>query len=276
MEVSNQQQNKTFEGLRKIISSDGWITPYGNFYACSPQEHDICAQYLVRAQEHFVKNQLEKNNEYQMPEEIFKLTPREVLKKAGFALLSDNLLVESNLPENLSIKQLELFSRAHLSLPIKEDWIDFETYKEFKELITPIYQSLKSKQKDIFDDNEVLTILKSFFSDPTTTYHNDDDHGSPKEAFDIMTKDYIAEQVLTESKGTRTWRMINIPSGKEIIMEFVFHDHADGDENWTYGYEQESWISITSKQKIEKFLSENLHKHNGWDLSGSLDQPQLQ
>jgi len=107
--------------------------------------------------------------------------------------------------------------------------------------------------------------------DPTLTIFEEDDHGSGKIVFELITKDFIAEQILTESKQTRTWRLIKMPSGKDVVVEFLFHDHADGDEDWQWGYDQQSWTSLKSKEGVNKFLSENLDKHHGWSVSGSLE-----
>lgn len=271
-EIQSVGTEQKFEGLRKINSHDGWITPTGTFYGCDPQDHDVCAKYLLETNKAFVESRLDQNNKYQMLGNTDDFSPREVLKAAGYALLSDNLLVDSNLPENLSLKQLDLIKRANLELPKMENNLDFDTYKEIQKLASGEIDKYISGQKYFSDDSEPIRSLKMVVRDPTFVVHGEESSESLEQTYELLTKNYKAEQRLIMGKGVTTWRLIETPSNKQVVIELVYHDHAQGDDD--YGFPTEEWwMSFKSKVSVDDFLKSEMAsgKHSGWHLEGSLE-----
>src|SRR4051812_43275630 len=114
MEGPSEIQIPHFESSTKVSLKDGWITPGGIFYGCTPEEHDECAQYLLQTNQEDIKESLELNHS-EILEDIDGLNPRRVLHAAGYALLSSGLIVESNMPESLTTEQLELMEKNGLT-----------------------------------------------------------------------------------------------------------------------------------------------------------------
>lgn len=266
------KEDKKFEGLRKINSHDGWITPAGSFYACGPQDHEICARYLLATNKIYIENRLEKNGRIEIINDIQNYSSREVLKAAGYALLSDNLLAKVNMPENLSVRQLELIKRANLMLPNKENLLDFDTYKEIQKLAATEIDKYIAENKYFSDNSEPIRSLAMVVKDPTFRIHGEEAAESLVQTFDLLTKNYKAEQKLTMGKGTATWRLIETPSHKQAVVELLYHDHAQGDDD--YGYPTEEWwISFKTKANVDNFIKTEMEsgKHTNWSIEGNLE-----
>jgi len=274
-DISPQPKIKEFEAFRKINSPDGWITPTGSFYGCGPNDHDLCAEYLLKTHEVFINTQLEENFKSQMAGNFDEFPKREVLKAAGFALLSDNWLADSNLPEKLSIRQLEIIKRSGFPLPKRDGEIDPDIYLEFKEIILKAIEDEKQNAKRYSHYKEggsPIDLLKKLLESSETSVHEEDRQGSVKEAFDLITKDSVAEQTIELGKGVITLRLMKLPSGKDIVVRLDFHDHSE-QGTWDCSPVEETWLCFKSKESVNEYISKEVlsGRHGNWHLSGSLD-----
>lgn len=172
-----------------------------------------------------------------------EMPPREILKAAGFGLLSGNFLSEYNLPEKLTFKQLELIEKSGLVYSPLSGQLNFEDYLAFQE-----------KMKASEDANKLLErkniAFKNFLNDPTGTIHFEENDEFAKKVYNILSADYTKEITLKVGKGVMTWRRLNIGADSDIYLELDYHDH---------GYDDsypgtESWILLTNKEAITKFL----------------------
>jgi hypothetical protein len=249
---SNQTENgfDRFTGLRKITSDNGWITPAGVFYACTPQEHDLCAGFLLKNNIVHIKNILENNYKSAVVGEIDQLSPRTVLKEAGFALLSDGLMVESNLPEHLSMKQFELMERAKLTFSPESGRLEPSIYLEFQKRLQE-EQRLKELGTNIDGDKGEQTV-DYFIKNPNGVLDIYDYHRSD-EIFDLLTSGYTSEIVINQiGKSKYKWRQLNIGSGN-VFVEFIHHDHSEDGAYECYP-SVEDIFTLVDRSAVDKFL----------------------
>lgn len=256
-EGTNHPKEKIFESSRSVTKPDGWITPAGVYYACNPPEHDDCAKYLLKTHSRLIDSLLEKNGVYNMSIDDPDLSPREVLKAAGFALLSDGLLVDSNLPKSFTLRQLEFTKRNHLEFINKGDQLGLSDYQAFQE-------NIKNSQEAAELIKRGNVVFKNFLEDPTQTMYFEEDRSLAEEIFNIISKDQTVEISLVLGKGKIIWRHISVGSGNVFIYKF-FHDHGYED---TYP-ETETWISLTTKQNIKDSIT-NYRKSGGYIPEGDL------
>jgi len=246
-EEAGQQSEKTFEGSRVVSSPDGWITTSGVFYPCSPQEHDECAKYLLRTHIKFIETLLIESEHYEMVGSRSDYNAREILKAAGFALLSDNQLSEANLPETLSLKQMEFANRNNLIFMPISGQLDLRAYETFQE-----------RSRDLMGVKKLLErkniVLKRFLDDPTKTIHISDNDPFANELFTVLTEGFTAQVSLKLGKGIVIWRRLNIPSNDNVFLEYEYHDHTGGGA-WETTPETEAFLLLTNKQGVKEYLS---------------------
>lgn len=248
---SDQQSERMFESSRIANSPDGWITTTGVFYPCSPQEHDELAKYLLKTHKQFIRTLLIEKEHYGMIGDHSEYNARTVLKTAGFALLSGNQLSESNLPEVLSLKQMEFVDRNNLVFMPKSGQLDLGAYRSFQDRMKDL-----GGIKKLVERNNVA--LRKFLEDPTRTIHIQDNDSFAEELFTALTEGSTVEISLKLSKGKVTWRRLNIPSRDDIFLEYEYHDHTSGGV-YESSPETEAFLLLTSKQGIKEYL----HKKAG-------------
>lgn len=257
---TQQQQEKIFESSRVVNSPDGWISVNGVFYSCAPNEHDVCAEYLYKTKKLFIESLLIKQEEDQMissgPE--LEHTSREILIAAGFALLSNSQLSESNLPKNLSLKQMVFANRNKLIFTPKSGELDLDSYLAFKESIKNL-DSLKELLSSYRPDDDELSLAKEFLSNPMKTLHIREEESFTNRFVKVITENSTAQISLKLGKGEITWNKLNIPSPEEIFLQYEFHDHTGGGQ-WESSPRNESTISLVNKQSVKEYLDKKI-KH---------------
>ena len=179
---------------------------------------------------------------------------RTILKAAGFALLSDNQLAESNLPEALSLKQMEFTETNNLVFMPMGGQLDLATYKSFLEKA----KELDGVKKLLKRKNVVIT---RFLEDPTKMIHLEENESFAKEIFNSLSKDTTAEITLKTSKSLITWRRLDIPDHDDVFLEHEYHDH--GYDSFP---ETESFILLTTKQHMKDYIQKANYRPQG-DLS---------
>lgn len=262
MEDNSEKKVVHFESSKKANSQDGWITPGGIFYGCTPEEHDECAKYLLQTHQIKIKETLEKsndNNVHQVLEDMDKLNPRIILKSAGYALLSDGLLVEQNMPDSLSVKQLEFMQRSRLTFAPESGKLQPSVYLEFRERlkkepgISDIEESLKHYDGG-WNDN--LGNFQSFIENPASyLYLQNISPKAAEEIYNLLTRGGAAETTFQGGYGgdrnIMKWRSIILPSGTEVFVQYNHHTHAD------YDADDEDSFALVSKKDIEEFKKNN-------------------
>ena len=251
------QPEKTFESSRVASSPDGWISTNGVFYPCTPQEHDECADYLLKTQKRFIDHLLIESEHIEMLGERVLHPARTILKTAGFALLSGNQLAESNLPEIRTLKQMEFAERNNLIFTPKSGQLSLEEYQSFLESV----KELPGVKKLVERKN---VVINNFLDDPTRTIHITDNDSFAKQVFAALSEGSTAEVSVKYSKGTATWRRLNLPDHPDVFLEYEFHDHG-----YDSTPETESFVWLINKQDIRKYL-ERMRKA-GYYPKGDLD-----
>jgi hypothetical protein len=254
VESSGEKNSKHFEGKRVVTSEDGWITPTGIFYACTSEEHDDSAGYLLKAHRANIEHRLKEDHQYQILENIDDLPPRSVLKTVGFALLSKGLLVESNLPSSVSRKQLELMQRSNLKFAPESGKLDPEIYLEYGRQLrqNPQVALLLESQS-----HETRQAIEAFVDNPSSLLMLSDAYDQDldiKKVYDTLTAGHTKELVRGEAinHGDQfTWRKVTLPSNSAVYIQLDDHEH---DAYADYRGDHDYAISLVSKQAVQRFL----------------------
>lgn len=263
MEHSVDQSAKHFESSKKTNKPDGWITPGGIFYGCTPEEHDDSAKYLLQTNKAHIKKLLDKNQEYGTLGQIEELNPRIILRKAGYALLSNGLLVEQNLPYSFTTKQMEFMVQNHLAFAPESGKLEPAIYLELKDWLKTNLEieNLLEKVRYGHDENEQQ--LKSFIENPSSLALLSDSFKGD-EIFESIAKDNTDEITRLSIRGRdrerMRWRKIHLPSGSEVFLEFNHHEHH-ADNN----IREEDSFEFVSRQAVETFLKKI--DSRGWGRS---------
>lgn len=111
-----EEENKfSFRASESIFSTDGWLTPTGEFYSCRSDQHDECAKFVLGK---FRSDILKLHLTEEEKEDIDKLPARMVLGRYGHVLLSHG---QAELPELLlKAEQIKLLMDAGIHIPKKE------------------------------------------------------------------------------------------------------------------------------------------------------------
>lgn len=243
---ADQKVVRGFESSRIKNKPDGWITTNGVFYGCTPEEHDELAKYLLEKHKPFINNLLIQREHYELVgNRTEDKPPREILKLAGFALLSDDQLAETNLPDVLTLRQLDFVNRNKLVFTPKSGQLSLEEYQSFLE-------SVKNSEgiKRLLDRKN--KVIQRFLDDPTKTIHIQDNDSFAEKVFNALTENSTGEISLKLRKEKITWKKIDIQGHDEIFVEYQYHDH---------GYEDvtpqtEAFIMLTNKKAIMEYLEE--------------------
>lgn len=236
-----------FESSRVKIKPDGWISPSGVFYGCTPEEHDKCAEFLLEHHKEYVDSQLLKREKYTMRGwQAKEIAAREKLKAAGFALLSDDQLSESNLPETLSLRQMEFAKRNELVFAPQSGQLEVEQYQAFKEEVKNwegVNRLLERKNKAVM----------KFMNDPTRTLYTRNNDSFAEKAFNALTEKSLGQFSLKLIKEKIIWRKLDVPNQDNIFVEYHYHSHpTDTDVN----------IVLINKKEINKYLEEKAKTGN--------------
>lgn len=256
-----------FTGLRKVISDNGWITPAGVFYACTPLEHDVCAEFLLKNNIIHVKKLLEDREEYSILSEIDQNNPRSVLKAAGFALLSDGLMTETNLPKYLTTKQLELVGRAKLTFSSESGKLDPLVYVE--------YQKILNNEKRLIELGEDIDGIKGYRSVASFVENPDEmldlyDCSKTDEIFSLLSQGSDEELSIGKiGKSVYRWRRMKVGLS-EVFVEHINHDHSEGGSYECYPAVEDNF-KLVSKLTMNKFLLEISSKGKLTSIDGNLE-----
>ena len=242
---ADQKVARGFESSRVKNKPDGWISPNGVFYGCTPEEHDKCANFLLEHHKEYIDLQLIKNEKYTMRGwQADVIAAREKLKAAGFALLSDDQPSESNLPDTLSLRQMEFAKRNELVFAPQSGQLEVEQYQAFKEVVSQwdgVSKLLERKNKAVI----------KFMNDPTRTLYVADNDSFAKKVFNALTEKSTGEVTLKLRKEKLTWKKLDIPEHDDIYVEYHYHNHG-----YDATPETESFIMLTNKKSIKEYLEE--------------------
>ena len=249
-EIRVQTENR-FESSRVKNKPDGWISPNGVFYGCAPEEHDKCANFLLERHKEYIDLQLIKNEKYTMRGwQAEEIAAREKLKAAGFALLSDDQLSESNLPESLSLRQMEFAKRNELVFAPQSGQLEVEQYQAFKEEV----RNWEGVNRLLERKNKAVT---KFMNDPTRTLYVADNDSFAEKVFNALTEKTSGEISLKLLKEKLTWKKLDIPGHDDIYVEYHYHNHG-----YDATPETEAFIMLTNKKSIKEYLEEKRKKGN--------------
>jgi hypothetical protein len=266
MEESRETFSK-FEGSRKLTGKDGWISPAGVFYNCSPEEHDILADYILRDKKVYIEGLLEKNAGFEIWDKIKELSPREVIKSAGYALLSGNILSEQNLPETLSKKQMRFIHDNQMVFAPESSRLQPSVYLELKKRIQEnknlpsILQILK-----FCADSYAEEKFKNFIKNPYGYFHVFYLNGEESEEIRSFFSFGEDEEIYFESpwRNTYTWTPIRGLADEDVFLEYSYHLHNGGEEPY-----QEEGYKFVGKKAIKNFLDE--YPNSRHLISGNID-----
>lgn len=242
---------KTFESSRVKDKPDGWITTNGVFYGCSPEEHDELARYLLEKHKPLIDNLLIQREHYELVGNNRSTPAREILKIAGFALLSDDQLAETNLPDVLTLRQLDFVNRNKLVFTPKSGQLNLEEYQSFLEVIKDsegIRRLLERKNR----------VVQGFLDDPTGTIHIQDNDSFAEKVFDALTESSTGEVSLKLRKEKIIWKKMNIQGHDDVFVEYQYHDHGYEDST----PQTEAFIMLTNKKAIVEYLEEKRNSGN--------------
>ncbi len=247
------EHREHFEGSKAVDSHDGWITPAGVFYGCNPEQHDQLAKFLLQNNKSNIEHRLREDNNHAMLSNLDNLPPRVVVKAAGYALLSHNLLAEQNLPKTLTLRQLELMKRNNLTFMPESGRLQTDIYLEVRKLLkdNPKTSEIADSQTYSYDHRQNF---KSFVENPSEVIGIYDDESLADEVYDLLTIGNTAEIKMRRDRDIVTWRKVQLPSGNEVFVQQDRHEHS-GNSNYAL---YEDAISLVSKHDIKKFTDKIL------------------
>jgi len=251
-----QALSKKFEGHRKVTSDDGWITPAGVFYGCSSDEHDELAKYLLVTKKTNIESAISQHERYWKMEDVQHLSSREIIKVAGYALLSNGILAEQNLPDSLTLKQLTLMKNNKLIFAPESGMFSPSVYVEFSKKIKNDPDIPELLEKIIREG--LKHEFQAFLKRPSTSFDILQDNGVSRDVFDFLTKGSDAEITMKAGRDIITWRRIKLSSNKEVLVEHYFHKHGEYDEG--YHPEEEAFLMLTDKKRVKEFIRKNRRK----------------
>ncbi|QQG41577.1 MAG: hypothetical protein HYV90_05485 [Candidatus Woesebacteria bacterium] len=255
-EVFREAEQK-FGPSPKITSPDGWIAPNGVFYACTPAEHDELAKHLLKNHEAIIKERLENKMVYGMAHDIENYNAREVLKETGYALLSDNTLTETNTPDRLTTKQIELAEKSKIVFSPKSGQLSPEAYRKFKTGIDGmegVGQVFGFEMEHTSHENR--RNVDAFLADPAGELNIEDEYSFPEKLFDFLSKDNVGELSAKSRKLTVRWRRLDLIPGESTFLELANHDHTLGGTYEDVYPGVEDSIKLVTGEAIGKFIQE--------------------
>jgi len=248
-------ESRSFEESELISGSDGWITPGGKFYSCTPEEHDTCASFLLENRKDEIQKAL-KQNKSNRQNQIDSLPPRVILKAAGYALFSHGILAEQNLPKDLSLEQIKKISDANLKFTPESGRIEPNLYLEFQKTLSANEELSNLMEVFGYEGREGIT---NWIANPSTIlYLSDwmDSRGARTalEVYDLITRGYSSEYKFGEAinHGDQfIWRKVSLASGGDIYIQMNEHEH---DAFQDYVGDHDYLISLVSLDQIKEFL----------------------
>lgn len=130
------------------------------------------------------------------------------------------------------------------------------------------YQSFLESVKDLPGVKKLLerknVVIKNFLDDPTKMIHVTDNDSFAKQVFESLAEGSTAELSLKYSKGTVTWKRLNLPDHPGVFLEHEFHDHG-----YDSTPETESFVMLINKKGIKEYVEKKQkagYRPNG-DLS---------
>lgn len=263
MEDISGKEERNFESSRVVNSPDGWITPTGTFYGCSPDEHDVSAGYLLRTHRANIEHRLQENHQREILSNIDKTNARTVLKAAGFALLSNGLMAETNLPKSLTTRQLELMQRSNLSFTPESGRLPPDVYLEFLKLLQG--DPRIAEIRDSLDYDSQLE-MDSFLKTPSRALVLSNIYGTSsmkeyaEEIYDITTvgkADEISVEI-SISRDVIKWKPANLHGARDAYVQYERHEHAGN----PYRDDEDYYLALVSGKEVRSFIESMSVRHD--------------
>lgn len=240
-----------FQASSKVGYPDGWITPAGTFYGCTAAEHDASARFILQTHRAHVKALLNKQSRLDVIGEINLSSPREVLKAAGFALLLNGLSAESNLPQTLTPKQLELLKRNQLITLPGSGRLPSSVYESYRDWLAQ--KPIVSRIVDGLDYEDRLE-MEAFIENPSVAFHlREAGDRELATIFNILSHGNKKEVTLTfpSAQDTIKWRRTILPSGDEVFIQWNRHEHWSDEDHVP---DHEDFFLLVKKTDVKNFL----------------------
>ncbi len=253
-----------------IISDDGWLSPEGKFYSCNPDEHEKLANELCAENPDKIKELLRINSEDETLSDLERLNPRTILGRAGFALLSNGLLMESNMPGNPTKELQRLIEENNLIVTPEAGKLLPKYYAEYKKVLQQIdFDDIMAELSYSSEFNPWE--LSEFIKNPSHDIDLADAEEGARILFDLLTNDYDGEIIAINevARDRFVFRRIILTSG-EIFLFHQHHSHYESDPD--YNAETQDFISITDKNRLKKFIQElKMNRTSNVKITGDIN-----
>jgi hypothetical protein len=283
-ENSDQRNVERFVKTEKILpGSDGWLSPNGNFYVAKSDEHDEAAKWIIENNLSELRKRIGRNHLIRSDSDLrekSELSPRQFLNINRWILINGPVFHTEN-ALNYTTKQLELLSEA--SIPIigafdgskefssKEtfEWVN-KTVERISDFIQNpeilVWNYEKGYERKVVSQDEYWKHLDSLGSTTLEDFKKDPFHSVFSEfgcigftdVRDVITEGFKDEIIFDRGMETYTLRLIQLPSGERICVEYTFHHHDRdfGNENHMHIYVVDDF---SFRDKINNYLSAGSH-----------------
>lgn len=280
---TGQKQPEKFPRSERIeLGSDGWLTPYGDFYKCSSKEHNVVADFLVNSTEfNTIKN--EKQIEFESED-----SGRKQIEKLGYVLIRDNTWHSID-DVSLTSEQLSKMGKARtvvirafdgskeysqISLNMADEIKNSSSYLKAKEKLKTWGEDFAHWEKGTIADVDKFAKdpLKVEIHTESVIFEEDEiaekqgEKSLPVEIFDILSQGYYEEMKVFNGRYKYTFRVVDIGGGEKLMIQRVKynHDQLSAGEHGAV----ENWINlfVVNNKTIAKAIEKKIQQKGTTDI----------
>lgn len=243
-EEATKTDESPFLAAKQIYKKDGWISPNGIFWGCNGNEHDICAEHLVKTK--FPEDWERREKALKVLDTEDETNARKILANHGFIQLSGKQVLRDR---EISEKQAQLLENAGIRL---------QAEVQIDEIKSRFFKGLQIALETRALSNEELLLVEKFLAE-NYYWQKDNAHDEADKLFKAVTigfpkggKRRVNSSYYWDSYEYRYFDDSNFA----VLLQQHKHDRLSG-LLWS------SLVKIVSKEDMEKHLRNS--EHSGSD-----------
>lgn len=249
-------EESPFLAATQIYKKDGWISPNGIFWGCKGDEHDVCAEHLVKTK--FPEDWEKRERALKDLNSDDETNVRKILANHGFIQLSGEQVIRDR---KISEKQAQLLENAGIRL---------QTEVQIDEVKSRFFKGLQIALETRALSNEELLLVEKFLAEDYY-WRKDNAHDEADQLFKAVTigfpkggKRRVNSSYYWDSYEYRYFD----DSDFAVLLQQHKHDGLSG-LVWS------SLVKIVNKEDMERHLRNSEHSGNDyieyWDDENSED-----
>lgn len=216
----------------------GWLSPQGAFITCKPDEHDVCAQYVVSLNTNYFKDKLGADYD--------DYAAREVLSALGYVQISGAYPDFYNALGNITSEQYKLLTAAGFDVP---EALTLDTSK-----LLPSKEDAAKKLETKYPTEEFSDLLNKFYLDPFNGLRTSNLELG-EDIFNMLSSQNVLDNKIESSRNSGimevSWKELG--EGRVALGKEKYHHEGDSPRDY-----DAPWDNVTIFVNTSEYIKNRI------------------